>query len=925
MKRFAEFRLNVSIKLALVFAAAVAVTSGGVGFLAYDAARGMLVADAERELAGLAHAKRDAFMGHLESTRTSLEPMVRDPLLAMNLASLSEAMELMGEQATAKLQSTYIDLNPFPAGEREKYGGPADSTSFSMAHARVNRILAETAAINGWYDVLLIDRAGRIVYTAEKERDFATDLLAGPWRDSSLADLFRKLQQEAPKTRIALSDLSSYGPSSRRGLFLGAAILDAQGQFAGALMAQLDMVALDRLFDAQVSQDERVLVVGADGLLWNSPGTLPAYKPLETRIDDEGFERALKGEENRGRLVGKDGAELIQVSLPFDYLDQKLVLAAASRLGAIHAPADALAAKLLTTTAAIVAVLGMAALVLGRAFARPLVRMAGAVERLAAGEDAEVPGLGRRDEIGDLARSLGVIHRTGTAALQIRAALDNSEASVMVADGGGTIIYANASMIRLLELLTPALRQAIPDFVASGIVGRHIDQFHKNLAHQRAILAGLDARHNTTVQVGEHRLSLTYTPVRDGKDRRIATVTEWLDLTDWIAAEEQVAAVVESAAQGDFSRRVPVEGKSGGMLAVAEGINQVSSLVERAVTEFAATLERLAHGDLTGRITGEHRGIFADFKHSLNETLDRLSATVAAIQTTAIEIKTAASEINAGADDLAKRNEQQATSLEETARTTRELAGSVEHGAQRSVEANRLAQEARQLAERGRAVVTEAIAAMQKIEQASVKTGDITVIIQEIASETKLLAFNAEVEAEHAGEKGRGFAVVAQEVGTLADRSRDAAKDIKTLIENNNREIKEGVALFKNAGEVLEHIFHKSQQVDDRIAEISTAAREQAHGIKEMSQAVAHMDGITQSNAGLAEESAASSRSLAERIADLQRQIDFFRIGAGMAPRAMLPDLDAAWHQEPAHPARPNGHANGHAGSHVSRQGWVEH
>ncbi|MEK0084994.1 methyl-accepting chemotaxis protein [Benzoatithermus flavus] len=580
-------------------------------------------------------------------------------------------------------------------------------------------------------------------------------------------------------------------------------------------------------------------------------------------------------------------------------------------------------------------VLAGAALVLGRVLGRPLAALVPAAERLAAGEDPAIPGAGRRDELGELARSLSVIHRKSVEALQIRTALDSSEASVMVADAGGTIIYANASMIRLLERLTPELQQTVPDFVASRIVGCHIDQFHKNPSHQHAILAKLEDRHSTVLQLGERTLNFVYTPVRDARGRRIATVTEWMDITEWVRAEEEVAAVVGRAAEGDFSGRVPLEGKSGGMASVAQGLNQLSAMVENAVAEFAATLERLAQGDLSRRITGEHRGIFGAFKRSLNETLDRLAATVAAIQTAATEIKTAASEINAGADDLARRNEQQASSLEQTARNTRELAGSVEHGAQRSAEASRLAQEARELAERGRAVVAEAIAAMQKIEQASVRTGDITVIIQEIASETKLLAFNAEVEAEHAGEKGRGFAVVAQEVGTLADRSRDAAKDIKSLVENNNREIKEGVSLFKSAGEVLEQIFHKSQQVDARIAEISTAAKEQAHGIKEMSQAIAHMDGITQSNAGLAEESAASSRALAERIADLQRQIDFFRLGTTAAPHpAAAPPIPL----EPDHPSTfpraartgdrggyANGHANGHAGSYVSQQGWVGH
>jgi methyl-accepting chemotaxis protein len=924
MKRLAVLRATLSVKLTLAFLLAILVTLALVGGLAFQAARQILVANAEQELVRLAESKHRDFLLQLDRARVGLELIARNPATANHLVALSESSRALGERRTAALQGIFIDNNPFPTGEREKYDGPALQPDYAFAHAGAHRAFKAAKEINGWYDLLLIDDRSDVVYTVEKEHDFATSLDDGPWRATELASLYRAIKNDWRQRPLALTSLAHYGPSNDiPALFLGAPVLDARGELIGVIVAQLDLPVIDQAFDLALGEGERALLIGGDGLLWTSPAAVPAYKPLETRISTEDLGDAAAGESRILRLVAKDGQDAIRVSIGVDAFGQKLFVVVARTMEVIEAPVRKLAWELLTVALVVMAVLALGALMLGRSFAKPLVRMAAAVGELAAGKQADVPALDRRDEIGRLARSLQLIHQHGVEAIRVKAALDTSQSATMLADAEGKVVYANAAMIRLLQSLEPTLRLSTPDFSAATIVGQNIDRFHKNPAHQRAILAQAEGAHKATVRIGGHTLSLTHSPVLDAAGNRVGTVAEWMDCTAWLTAEEQIGSVVRSAAAGDFSGRVPLDGKSESTRAVAEGLNQVSSMVESAIEEFAGTLEALARGDLTRRIKGDHRGCFASFKSNLNETLDRLASIVTAIQAAASEIKTAASEINAGADDLARRNEQQASSLEETARTTRELATSVEHGAQRSTEANRLAREARQLAEQGRLVVAEAITAMGKIEQASVRTGDITLIIQEIASETKLLAFNAEVEAEHAGEKGRGFAVVAQEVGTLADRSRDAAKDIKALIETNNREIKEGVTLFKNAGEVLEHILQKSQLVDDRIGEISTAARQQAHGIKEMSQTVAHMDGITQSNAGLAEQSAASSRSLAERIASLQRQVGFFTIRADAASRSAVPPRPAhdrgigSGQEIGAEAWTGTGRVDGHA--------WVEH
>ncbi|KRE15615.1 hypothetical protein ASE66_12255 [Bosea sp. Root483D1] len=300
---------------------------------------------------------------------------------------------------------------------------------------------------------------------------------------------------------------------------------------------------------------------------------------------------------------------------------------------------------------------------------------------------------------------------------------------------------------------------------------------------------------------------------------------------------------------------------------------------QQVVTLLANGLDLLAQGDLTYRIGDQVAADYQKLRDDFNRAVNRLAETVKTIQTTASDVGTAAREINMGADDLSKRTEEQASSLEETAATTEELAASVKASASSSRQAAALAGEATQIAVQGGAIVGSAIEAMTQIEQASRKISDITSVIDEIAFQTNLLALNAAVEAARAGDAGKGFAVVASEVRTLAQRSSVAAKDITALINESGAKVDQGVSLVREAGEVLGRIVEASKRVSATVSDISTASAEQANGIDEMSQTVAHMDEMTQQNAALAEESAASATSLSDQIQRLNGLVATFRIG----------------------------------------------
>lgn len=360
-------------------------------------------------------------------------------------------------------------------------------------------------------------------------------------------------------------------------------------------------------------------------------------------------------------------------------------------------------------------------------------------------------------------------------------------------------------------------------------------------------------------------------------DERLTVVERTARAEAMAQVVAQVGAVVERAAQGDFGGRVAAGEIGTDLQKLVESVNLINEVVDRATGEFVAFLVAVADGDLTQEIDTVYEGRLGELKHAINGTVHKLGATVTTIQTTAAQIGLSAREITMGANDLSQRTEQQAASLEETAATTEQLAASVKHSATASRRSVALAKETTSIAEQGGATVGDAVNAMARIEQSSGKIAEITAIIDGIAFQTNLLALNAAVEAARAGDAGKGFAVVASEVRALAQRSGEAARDIKLLIASSGAEVTQGVALVRSTGQLLSNIVASANDLSETITLIAEASGEQSNRIDEMAQVVAHMDEMTQRNAALSEESAASAISLSHQIERLNVMVDSFK------------------------------------------------
>jgi len=344
------------------------------------------------------------------------------------------------------------------------------------------------------------------------------------------------------------------------------------------------------------------------------------------------------------------------------------------------------------------------------------------------------------------------------------------------------------------------------------------------------------------------------------------------------AVVDEIRNIVDAANRGDFSIKLDLAGKQGFARDIAQLLNQLSDTTEVGLNDVMRVSQALAEGDLTKTITKDYPGLFGETKLGVNTTVQNLKQLVVQIREAVDTINTASNEIASGNQDLSQRTEEQASSLEETASSMEELTSTVKQNADNARQANQLAVTASDVATKGGEVVNASVATMAAISESSKKIADIIGVIDGIAFQTNILALNAAVEAARAGEQGRGFAVVAAEVRNLAQRSANAAKEIKTLITDSVEKVESGTTQVNEAGERMSEIVNSIKRVTDIMAEISAASEEQSAGIEQINQAITQMDDVTQQNAALVEEAAAAAESLEDQARGLANLISVFKL-----------------------------------------------
>ena len=404
--------------------------------------------------------------------------------------------------------------------------------------------------------------------------------------------------------------------------------------------------------------------------------------------------------------------------------------------------------------------------------------------------------------------------------------------------------------------------QAVIEFHLDGTIITANDNFLSAVGYS---LSEIKGKHHSLFVDAEHRRSQEYQGF-------------WAQLGEGTHSSGEFKRIAKGGRevwiQATYNPIFDVNGKPFKVVKYATDI----TATKIAVNEIKRVLMRLSEGDLTTRLEVEFEGEFIQISQAMRSFIENLVNMISEIRSASDLINTAATEIAQGNSDLSSRTEEQASSLEQTASSMEELTGTVKLNSENADQANGLASQASTIAIDGGKLIGQVVDTMGSINDSAQKISDIIGVIDGIAFQTNILALNAAVEAARAGEQGRGFAVVASEVRSLAQRSAEAAKDIKNLISDSVNKIENGNELVNKSGKTMEEIVLSIKRVNDIMGEIAAASSEQASGIDEVSKAVSQMDEVTQQNAALVEEAAAAAESLQAQAQNMNKQISAFKL-----------------------------------------------
>ncbi len=442
---------------------------------------------------------------------------------------------------------------------------------------------------------------------------------------------------------------------------------------------------------------------------------------------------------------------------------------------------------------------------------------------------------------------------------RIRNALDSLPVSVTISNADAALVHATPAAKSLLQLLCG------PSF--------NTDNFYGSKLSSLFTQGDVAARFDQAVQSGEtvdmemqgRQIRLLARPIVDNSGTRLGRVTHWIDRTEELISEQEVADIVQAAGRGDFSGRVSTQGKSGFLANLSNGMNGLLETSEQGLGDVAQVLEAFAKGDLTQRIERDYAGLFGKVKDSANSTAENLTRVIGEVRAAADALTGAANQVSATAQSLSQAASEQAASVEETTASIDVMSASISQNSDNARVTDGMATKTSKEAVDGGSAVGLTVTAMKQIAS---KIG----IVNDIAYQTNLLALNAAIEAARAGEHGKGFAVVAAEVRKLAERSQQAAKEIGDLAGNS-------VTTAERAGRLLDEIVPSIQKTSELVQEIAAASAEQSESVTQIGGAMGQLSKATQQNASASEELAATSEELSGQAQQLQESIAFFNTG----------------------------------------------
>lgn len=457
------------------------------------------------------------------------------------------------------------------------------------------------------------------------------------------------------------------------------------------------------------------------------------------------------------------------------------------------------------------------------------------------------------------------------SANRIKQALDNVSSNALVCDTHQKVIYCNKEMLRTLRLLDK--QPKMPETKSSFPV----DMLIADSDILIAIRAENTTKFNKQLIIGERTFAISVNSIVDDTGKKTGSVIEMLDRTTEVEIEQEINLIVDKASRGDLSNRISTQSKQGFELNLSSSLNELLASTQTIFNETGHALSSMSSGNLTASISGQYQGAFAQLQQDTNNTLAILTKVVSEISSTSNNMAQKADDIAASNSEMNQHTQQLVGDIDEVSEAMTTMTNSVRETADNAKQASLLASKSESMAKLGEDICQQAITSMNDIATSSKKIQEITSVIDEIAFQTNLLALNASVEAARAGEQGRGFAVVASEVRNLAQRSAQAAKEIKALILKSGEDVERGTDYVNSSGDALQAINNSFSDLKQSIDSIASVTSIQASDIQAVNGKITSMESVVNSNAQMTDNATEQVRQVANEATMMENKLSFFQ------------------------------------------------
>lgn len=705
-----------------------------------------------------------------------------------------------------------------------------------------------------YVDLYLIEPDGLISYTVAKDADYQTNVMTGPYRQSHLGDLFRKIMQTG---RYAEVDFAPYEVSSGAPeRFIGAPVYNESGTLALVVVLEIPIDPINDIMGIREGMGEsgESYLIGSDFLMRSDSFLDPKYHSVATsfanpstgKVTTVSAKAAIAGETGSQLIIDYNGKSVLSSYSPIEVGGNRWGLLVEIDEAEAFAAVSTLKRWILFIGFSGTLIIIFAAWRISQRITRPIAQLAHTIRQVEeSGDFSSRLIISSEDEVGQASQAVN----------QLLQATQDALSDTKLVMGKMAMGDFSGRVSRELRGDLNDLKQAI---------NHNAEQTQTSILTLKHLMQSLSK--------GEFDVAIDTTLTGDYQSMVESAQTAMLNIG---VAIREVNCIMEAMKKGEFDLRIesPLPGQ---LHVLKENLNDSLNAVSEATSEAVMVAGLQSQGNLVARINGHYQGRFDELKRAINHGQHAIAMLVNEVRTSAFDVTSATKEIYLGNNDLSSRTQEQALSIERTSVSIKQISEAIQETAENAAQTHIVVNQTKDITAQGATVMTGALHAMAAIQTSSKHISEITGLIDSIAFQTNLLALNAAVEAARAGEQGRGFAVVASEVRALSQKSAQAAKEIKSLIKDTNERIKEGTEKVQLSADALQQITHSIEEVNRLSQEISDSSQEQAKGIYPITLAITSIDDITQQNAALVEEISAAAESMHDQASGLNTLMERF-------------------------------------------------